>query len=114
MSVTIKKKICSYKLHHPKATQEEIRAITLKEDGLEIGRTTISDILRDLKKWLDAEDSSSTKKAEGRHAQLEEALWIWFGNIRSKKLAVSDEMLRLKAYYNYILYTVFTYYLCKT
>lgn len=97
VSVTVKKKICTYKHHHPKATQEEIRAITIKEDGLEIGRSTISDILRESKKWFSAEDSSSTNKKEGRYVQLEEALWIWFGNIRSRNIAISDEMLRVKA-----------------
>ena len=40
-------------------------------------RGYISDILRESKKWLSAEDSSSTKKSEGRYTQLEEALWLW-------------------------------------
>ena len=45
VSVTVKKKICTYKHHHLKAMQEEVRAITLKEDdGLDIRRTTISNI----------------------------------------------------------------------
>ena len=94
--MTVKKKICAYKHHHLKATQEEIKAIALKEDHLDIGRSTISDILQESKKWLSTEDSSSTKKSEGRYTQLEEALWIWFGNIRSRHLAILDEMLRVK------------------
>ena len=57
----------------------------------------ISDILRSSEKWLSLEDSVSTKKSEGHYGQLEEALWLWFGSIRSRNLAISDEMLRVKA-----------------
>ena len=97
ISVSLKKKICAYKKSHPKATQEEIRSLIFKEDSVDIGRTTISDILRDADKWASVEDSSSTKHCQGRFAQLEEALWIWFGNIRSQSLSISDDMLREKA-----------------
>ena len=96
ISVTLKK-ICSYKKNHPQATQEEIRTLILQDDGVEIGRTTISDILRSSEKWLHSEDSVSTKKSEGRYGQLEEALRLWFGSIHSRNLAISDEMLRVKA-----------------
>lgn len=37
VTVTVKKNICTYKCHHPKATQEEIKAFTLKDDGLDMG-----------------------------------------------------------------------------
>ena len=68
-----------------------------EEDSVEIGRTTISDILHVSDKWLSTDDSNSTKKSEGHFTQLEEALWIWFGNVRSQNLAISDDMLRVKA-----------------
>ena len=97
LTATVKRKLCTYKCHHLKATQEEIRAITLKEDGLDIGHTTTSDILQESKKWLSAKDSSSMKKSEGRYAKLEEALWNWFGNIHSRHVAILDEMLWVKA-----------------
>ena len=61
ISVSLKKKICAYKKSHPKATQEEIRSLIFKEDSVDIGRTTISDILHDADKWASVEDSSSTK-----------------------------------------------------
>ena len=60
ISVSLKKKICAYKKSHPKATQEEIRSLIFKEDSVDIGRTTISDILRDADKWASVEDSSLT------------------------------------------------------
>ena len=65
ISVSLKKKICAYKKSHPKATQEEIRSFIFKEDSVDIGRTTISDILRDADKWASVEDSSSTKHCQG-------------------------------------------------
>ena len=71
--------------------------IALKNHGTEIGCSTVSDILRESEKWLNTEDSSSMKKYEGCYVQLEEALWIWFGNIRPNNLPISDEMLREKA-----------------
>ena len=58
---------------------------------------TISDILRGADKWLSTEDWSSTKESRGRFTEPEEALWIWFGNIRSQNLAFSDNMLWVKA-----------------
>ena len=58
ISVSLKKKICAYMKSHPKATQEEIRSLIFKEDSVDIGRTTISDILRDADKWASVEDST--------------------------------------------------------
>ena len=94
---TVKRKLCTYKCHHLKATQEEIRAITLKEDGLDVGHTTTSDILQESKKWLSAKDSSSMKNSQSQYVKLEEALWIWFGNIHSRHVAILDEILWVKA-----------------
>ena len=63
---------------------------------ISIGRSTVSDILRDSAKWLEEEDSSNTKKQTAHHEQLEKALWLWFCNICSRNVAVSDEMLQEK------------------
>jgi hypothetical protein len=96
VSVTVKKEICRRKLEYPKATQADLLQFTEDRFKLSIGRSTISDILRDSAKWLEEEDSSSTKKRAGYHEQLEKALWLWFCDIRSRNLAVSDEMLQEK------------------
>ena len=42
------------------------------------------------------EDSNNTKKRTSYHEEIEKALWLWFCNIRSRNLAVSDEMLQEK------------------
>ena len=96
ISVTAKKEICQRKLKNPTATQSEGSQFALDRFGLSIGRSTISDILRDSAKWMEEEDSNNTKKRTGYHEELEKALWLWFCNIRSRNLAVSDEMLQEK------------------
>ena len=95
ISVTAKKEICQRKLENPKATQSELSQFALDRFGLSIGRSTISDILRNSAKWME-EDSNNTKKRTGYHEEIEKALWLWFCNIRSRNLAVSDEMLQEK------------------
>ena len=90
------KKMCAYKKNHPNATQEEICALGL-EDSVEIGQMTSSDILHGAEKWLSTEDLNSTKESKGHFTQLEASLWTRFGNISSQSLAISDDMLWMKA-----------------
>ena len=44
--------MCVYKEQHPKATQAQILVHFSNEWGVSVGRSTISDILRDKVKWL--------------------------------------------------------------
>ena len=44
----------SYKTAHPKATQDNIASHFSKEWGKTIGRSTISDILKEQDKWVNA------------------------------------------------------------
>ena len=70
ISVTAKKEICQRKLENPKATQSELSQFALDRFGLSIGRSTISDILRDSAKWMEEEDSNNMKKRTGYHEEL--------------------------------------------
>ena len=97
ISVTIKKNVCHFKRDNPSCKQSDISSMVEKRYGLSIGRSTISDILKDSAKWLLCEDSKDTKKCQPRHEQLEEALWLWFLNISAQKVAITDEMLKIKA-----------------
>ena len=64
---------------------------------LDIGRTNC-DLLRGATVLCAAPFLGLSKDvANSGYAQLEEALWVWFGNIRSRRLAISDEMFRVKA-----------------
>ena len=48
----LKSVMCVYKEQHPKATQAQILVHFSNEWGVSVGRSTISDILRDKVKWL--------------------------------------------------------------
>ena len=47
-----KRDVCLYEEQHPKATQAQILVHFSNEWGVSVGRSTISDILRDKVKWL--------------------------------------------------------------
>ena len=68
-----------------------------KRYSLSIGRSMISDILKNFDKWLLCEDSKDTKNRQPCHKLLEEALWMWFLNVSVQKVAITDEMLKIKA-----------------
>ena len=97
ISVSAKKSICQFKVKNPTATQDTILRMAKDQLKLTIGRSTVSDILRESPKWLSEEDASSTKKRKPHHDEMEKALLMWFSNVRARQIAVSDDMLRLKA-----------------
>ena len=98
-SVSEKKEIIAYKTDHPKATQDEIAARFAKEWGKQVGRSTVSDILRDKEKWSSTPKDSDTMQRQrtGKHENLEQALFLWFNDVRSKNAIINDDMLIEKA-----------------
>ena len=62
-----------------------------------IGRSTMSDIIKSSDKWLNIETDNKTRNKRPKHAELEEALLLWFNDIRTRGILVNDEMLRNKA-----------------
>ena len=98
-SVSEKKEIIAYKTDHPKATQDEIAAHFAKEWGKQVGRSTVSDILRDKEKWSSTPKDSDTmlRQRTGKHENLEQALFLWFNDVRLKNAIVNDDMLIEKA-----------------
>ena len=52
----------------------------------------MTDILQDSAEWMAGENSNDTKKQTDYNKELEKALWVWFCNICSRNLVVSDEM----------------------
>ena len=81
----MKKNICQFKRDNPGCKQGDIASMVQKRYGLSIGRSTVSDILKDSEKWLLYEDSNDTKKKQPCHEILEEVLWIWFLNVSVQK-----------------------------
>ena len=98
-SVAEKKEIVAYKTDHPTATQDEIAARFAREWGKQVGRSTVSDILRDKEKWssVPKDGDSSLRQRSGKHENLEQALYMWFTDVRSKQAIINDDMLLDKA-----------------
>ena len=95
LSFAEKKEIVEYKKTHQKATQDEMAAHFAKESGKQLGRSTVSDILRDRTKWeiIPKDTESTLRQRTGRHDNLENALFLWFHDVRAKGAVISDEML---------------------
>ena len=64
--------ICVYKEQHPKGTQADILVHFSNEWGFSVGRSTISDILRDKVKWLSVRTGvmSNTIANRWRHVKI--------------------------------------------
>ena len=94
----MKKYICQYKEDHPKATIHHIRHHIMKLKSLDIGKSTVGDILKAKQKWLalseDSKDLSRNRKP--KHQQLEDVVFRWFTN-KSQNSTIKDEMIIAKA-----------------
>ena len=101
ISVAQKKEIISYKMDHPKATQDEIATHFACEWGKQLGRSTISEILRGKTKWINAEEDTALRRHSGLHGNLEEALFTWYSDTVSKDEhdVINDQILIEKARY---------------
>ena len=95
-TIAEKKEIVAYKRDHPKATQDEIGTHFEREWKKQIGRSTISEILRDKEKWSSIPRDTTLRQRSGKHENLEQALFTWYTNVRSKKV-INDDMLLEKA-----------------
>ncbi|ELU12041.1 hypothetical protein CAPTEDRAFT_219766 [Capitella teleta] len=77
----MKAKICRLKAGRPKITIAEIHRVMLEDHGLDIGRSTIGDALRESDVWLalpETEISANTCRFRcPRFQELEEALFQW-------------------------------------
>jgi hypothetical protein len=89
--------IISYAKENPKLTQQIADNFTIKWD-LPIKRT-VGDILN--KKEFHESDNegspSSKRHRSGLNADMEQCLYLWFANARSKNVPLTDEILKEKA-----------------
>lgn len=98
LSLRQKKEICQYKADNPAITQGELAAHFSVEFKGKIGRSTISDILRNRDRWLSASsnDDNAKRFRQGKHPQLEQALFLWLCDAKSKGQVVNDQKLKEK------------------
>ena len=85
ITIAVKKAICQHKRDHAKISQDRLVQFVKDFYSIEVGRSTISDILKNSEKWLSFDSSTITEQKSNRitqtkHAELEEALFIWQTN----------------------------------
>ena len=86
-SIAEKKEIIAYKTDHPKSTQDDIAPHFAREWGKQVGS--------DKEKWTSTpkDGDSSLRQRMGRHDNLEQALFLWFNDVRAKNAIINDDML---------------------
>ena len=95
VSASVKRTICQYKEHHPKATIREVHQYIMNDSSIELGKSTIGDILKDKHKWLDkpADSLDMMRYRQPKNQQLEDALFLWFSDMSSHHAAITMRCL---------------------
>ncbi|KAJ8299278.1 hypothetical protein KUTeg_023338 [Tegillarca granosa] len=62
-----------------------------------MGQIAISDIIRAKSKLLNTDDTNVIRQRAGKHEKLEEALYMWFSEVRAQNAFITDQMLIEKA-----------------
>ncbi|KAL5011903.1 hypothetical protein ScPMuIL_010454 [Solemya velum] len=98
LDVGQKREIINYAIQAPKSTQQKIADHFSALWDVEVKRRTVSDILSQKDKFDDENIEQSAKKQKtAKHADLEEALFLWFSHARSQNIPKTDKILREKA-----------------
>ena len=92
-----KNEIILYKDSKKDATQSDISVHFSNIWNIKIGRSTVSDILKNKETITNSPKSKRVRHRSGKHEDLENALFMWFNDMRSKNAMISDEMLICKA-----------------
>ncbi|CAF1038190.1 unnamed protein product, partial [Brachionus calyciflorus] len=99
LSIERKREICVYFLSNPKIKQVNLRFKFSKQFGYNIPKSTLSEILNKADYWANCESSNSYRVRGSKYPELEESLLIWFCEMRSRGIMLSDQMLKTKAEY---------------
>ncbi len=79
LSVEKKKAICVYKQNNPSASLKNAVDHFAQEWGINIGLSTMCEVIGNSKKWLSADtDVNSSHLKTCKQPKLEEALYLWF------------------------------------
>lgn len=94
----VKKEICQEKIKNPKMSQSEIVKFVKAKFNLDVGRSTIADILKNKDKWLSTSGTDQTTRTRNaKFEELERALLLWFNNARKNNLDINDSLLIIHA-----------------
>ncbi len=106
ISDDIKQQICVYatKFENKNKTQQQIADYFNQQNGnLNIDRSTVSKIIGQKAKWLAILSLPNNTKTfhykEVKYSQIEEALGLWVENANSNNLAVSELIIKEKAFF---------------
>ena len=94
-----KKDILNYVKEKPSATQQQIADHFTTIWEIPIKRRTVGDIIA-RKEQYESDDVGSPSRKRHRsahHSEMEQCLYLWFTNARSKNIPVTDEILKEKA-----------------
>lgn len=94
-----KQDMCLYKQQHPNASQLDVSLHFSKVWGVKIGRSTVSDILRQKRKWLAVTkaNESMLRQRTAKYESLEQALYMWFRDVSAKGAIINDNIMNSKA-----------------
>ena len=97
IKASIKKSVCLQKQKQPRLSQADLVKFVKESFQLDVGRSTIADILKSKDKWLQVEDSKAvgdqTRKRCPKYEKMEEALLLWFQEARKHNLDLNDAIL---------------------
>ena len=82
-----------------KFTQDELRLHFESVFTRKIGRSTICDILKNRNKIMAIDAKKKVRDRGAKYPQLEEALFIYYCEMRTYKAPICDELIREKAEY---------------
>ena len=99
ISVAQKKQICEWRLANPHSSIDDTREYATHALHINIGRSTVTDIWKERKKWLEQIPNTCrticVRPAEEQ--RLEGALSFWLTDVLSRGMPISDELLLEKA-----------------
>ena len=99
----VKGEICRYSRDNPNVTQKELCEIFSKKYDRKFPASTMSTILKQKDKYLLSDNSTLFRKRECKYPELEEALHLYYCDIRAHHLPINDEMLILKVIKKYLI-----------
>ena len=68
-----------------------------------VKRRTVGDIVCEEEKWVKMDNEMTTfgtsnkRPRNGKHEELEKALFLWFGEVRAKNLPLTEDIIKTKA-----------------
>uniref|UniRef100_H3BCF5 HTH CENPB-type domain-containing protein n=1 Tax=Latimeria chalumnae TaxID=7897 RepID=H3BCF5_LATCH len=88
-----KQQICQHKKAHLHLSLAEMRNWAKTTLQIEVGTTTMHDILKNSEKWLavTANSVDTIKSRHCKHPEMEDALFMWFTEVRGHGATVSAE-----------------------